>query len=281
MNCATRPFAYCFHHELRHTSEGISFLGLLGTLLGCLVWVLCAAALLYPKWATTDLIEDGDHGFADVGLQNVGSTSFGLWSYCLGLETDAIVGENDVCMATSDEIQLLGFGEDADGFVRSQNACDIFASVSYCERTEIIVCCLLVTMSLAFVADVFSEKLLANGVSMFVCFIIIAVACIQWIIFKIHITGPKSYGAADKVDVGVGFFLALMGMGCALFSSLTLYLDYRDICEITNEFTDGKSAHDTDNCWHKCFIFYGTGTSGYDGANDTLDDTKRVTESKA
>jgi len=264
-------------------NDGNSFFGRLGTLLGCLVWVLFTASILYPKWAVTELLEDGESGFSykdpenpGKGLEEVTGASFGLWDYCLELPADAFVGLQYVCMQTSDQIQLRSLGEDADGFIRSQSGCEIFESVDYCKRNETIVCCLLVAISMAFVADVFSEKLLANGISMFCCFLLGAAACVQWLIFKIHITGPKSYGAASPVNVGVGFFIALIGMGAALVSGLLLYLDYRDIGECSNSFKDGKSVHDDGSCLGACLICTGTGTSGYDNSNRTLEDTRRV-----
>jgi len=267
-------------------NDGVAILGRIGTLLGCLVWVLFAASILYPQWATTDLLEDGKSGFSykdplnpGKGLEAVQGALFGLWDYCLELPSAAFVEPQMVCMKTSDEIQLRSLGEDADGFIRSQNGCEIFESVDYCKRNEIIVCCLLVAISMAFVADVFSEKMLANGMAMFFCFLLGAAACIQWLIFKIHITGPKSYGAASQVDVGVGFFLALMGMGAALVSGLMLYLDYRDMCECSNHFKDGKSVKDDGTCYGQCMICTGSGTSGYDGKKVGIDETRRVQSS--
>lgn len=268
-------------------NDGVAIFGRVGTLLGCLVWVLFTACILYPKWAVTDLLEDGSSGFSykdpenpGKGLENVMGATFGLWDYCLELEASAFVGRQYICMQMNDQIQLRSFGADKEGFIRSQDGCEIFDSVNYCSRCKIIVICLLVAIAMAFVADVFSEKMLANGIAMFVCCLLGAAACIQWLIFKIHITGPKSYGAASQVDVGVGFYLCLIGMGCALISALLLYLDYRDIGECSNSYKEGKSVKDDDTCMGQCMICNGTGTSGYDDSDGTLEDTRRV-ESRA
>lgn len=285
--CAIDICKYPEMERFGFLNDGTSYFGRLGALLGCLVWVLFTASILYPQWAKTDLLEDGFSGFSykdpehpGKGLEEVTGALFGLWDYCLELPADAFVGVQMVCMQTSDQIQLRSLGEDEDGFIRSQSGCDIFESVGYCKRNEIIVVCLLIAISMAFVADVFSEKLLANGISMFVCFLLGAAACVQWLIFKINITGPKSYGAASAVDVGVGFFIALIGMGAALVSGLLLYLDYRDIGECSNSFKEGKSVHDDGSCLGACLICTGTGTSGYDNSDKSLEETRRV-ESRA
>lgn len=254
-------------------NDGINYLGRWGGMLGgALVWMLLAAAIQYPQWATTEKLEDGRHGFQSTGLQGAYGATFGLLGYCLEMETAAFGDPQFVCMGMADEVQLTEMPEEyfnEDGTIPSKNGCEIFEAVEYCERCEFIIYFILFMIPMTLVGDVFSEKLLTNSLIMFINCVGSGLACVQWLIFKIHISGPKPYASAGKVDVGQGFFMCMFATGCALISCICFYLDYKDLCDCcANDFQQGKSKHDNEGgCY--CFLCHGSGTSGYDGTGST------------
>jgi len=264
-------------------NDGVNYVGRWGgMLMGALVWMCLAASLTFPQWAVTDNIEDGKHGFKHTGLQGAYGATFGLMGYCLEMDVDAFVDPQFVCMDMADEVQMSSMPEkyfNEDGTIPSRNGCEIFEDVDYCKRCEFVIYMVLFMISMTLIGDVFSEKLFTNSMIMFFNTVGAGLTSIQWLIFKIHISGPKPYASAGKVDVGEGFYLCLMAAGCALISCISFYLDFKDLCDCCahNDFAEGKSKKDNpDEC--TCFLLHGSGTSGYDGQNVTKDGVTKVTK---
>lgn len=260
LGCLTTERFGCFN-------DGTQIIGRVGMLMGVLVWVLYVASLYMSNWAVTDNLGSPQH-FEEFGLQGVGAAEFGLFAYCMELAVDAFGGEfMSVCLDPGEQVQFITQANQAvNGAIPSHSGCEIFEKVRYCERAKFVIVTLIISITIAFFSDIFSEKLSVNSMVMGLTFAGGVASVVQWLIFIFHISGPKNYGAASEVKAGGAFYAVLIGAGMALISAILNYLDFIDRCQCDferNDYQEGKDRSQNGDC--DCFLCFGDGTSGYDG----------------
>jgi hypothetical protein len=251
-------------------NDGMVLAGYVGTFLAVMVWMLWVTLLPYPNWSNTKNLGDDTH-FYEEGLGDVDEATFGLLSYCLQLSVPAFDDTMQfVCLGLGEQVAFSSRAKQDMGSenIETQNACEIFDTFKYCEKSEMVIWVMVIAIVIAFIGDIFSEKMAINATIMFMCFLCGCIGLYSWLTFTSHISGPKKYAAAAKVVPGFGLYGLAMGALFGFVSCCMLYVDHADICEPLNDWNLGKDTEDQGRC--NCILITGSGTSGYDGKAENL-----------